>query len=89
MSETHRPEKVVATGIYTVVRHPQHLGWLSTHIGFSFLLSAWYSLLFTLPVVGLLYLISHKEEKELTREFGEEYERYKRVVPMFIPRLRR
>lgn len=86
VSETHRPEKVITTGIYTVVRHPQHLGWLSTHVGFTFLLSALYSLLFTPFLVGLLYLISKKEEKELTREFGREYEEYKRKVPMFIPK---
>ncbi len=85
VSETHRPEKVIATGIYTIVRHPQHLGWLLTHIGFSFLLSAWYSLLITPLIAGLFYLISRKEEKELTREFGKEYEAYKRRVPMFIP----
>lgn len=85
VSETHRPEKVITTGIYTVVRHPQHLGWLSTHVGFTFLLSAFYSLLFTPFLVGLLYLISRKEEEELTREFGGEYEEYKKKVPMFIP----
>ena len=87
VSEMHRPEKVVATGIYTIVRHPQHLGWLLTHVGFSFLLSAWYSLLITPLIAGLLYLISIKEEKELTREFGAEYEVYKRRVSMFIPGL--
>ena len=86
VSETHRPEKVITTGIYTIVRHPQHLGWLSTHVGFTFLLSALYSLLFTPFLIGLLYLISKKEEQELTREFGKEYEEYKRTVPMFIPR---
>lgn len=85
VSETHRPEKVIATGIYTLIRHPQHLGWLLTHIGISFLLSAWYSLLITPLIVVLLYFISKKEEKELTREFGKEYEEYKKNVPMFIP----
>ncbi len=88
VSETHRPEKVITAGIYAVVRHPQHLGWLSTHVGFSFLLSAWYSLLFTPLLVGLLYLISRKEEEELIREFGEEYEKYKKKTPMLIPGLR-
>lgn len=86
VSETHRPEKVITRGIYSVVRHPQHLGWLSIHVGFTFLLSALYSLLFTPFLVGLLHLISRKEEEELTREFGREYEEYKRKVPMFIPR---
>ena len=40
-------------------------------------------------MVLLNYLISVKEEEELVREFGEEYEEYRGRVPMFIPRLRR
>ncbi len=89
VSETHRPEKVITTGIYSVFRHPQHIGWLSTHVGFTFLLSSLYSLLFTPFLVGLLYLISRKEEEELIKEFGREYEEYKRKVPMFIPRFKK
>lgn len=87
VSETHRTEKVVTTGVYSIVRHPQYLGGLLAHIGISFLLSALYSLVFTPLVVVLVYLISRKEEEELIREFGEEYEDYRRNVPMLIPRL--
>lgn len=86
VSETHKPEKVITSGVYTVVRHPQHLGWSLTHIGFSFLLSASYSLFFTPLMIGLLYLVSKKEEKELIREFGTEYEEYQKKVPMLLPR---
>ncbi len=89
VAETHRAEKIVTTGVYSIVRHPQHLGALLAHVGISFLLSAWYSLLFTPLMVVLIYLISRKEEKELVREFGKEYEDYKKKVPMLIPRLRR
>jgi protein-S-isoprenylcysteine O-methyltransferase Ste14 len=88
VAETHRTEKVVTTGVYYLVRHPQHLGALLAHVGISFLLSAWYSLLFTPLMVLLIYLISRKEEEELVREFGKEYEDYKKRVPMLIPRLR-
>ena len=28
-----------------------------------------------------------EEEKELIREFGKEYEHYRRKVPMLVPRL--
>jgi len=86
VSETHRVEKVVTTGVYSIVRHPQHLGWFLVQVGFTFLLSGWYALLATPLIFGLLYLISRKEEAELTKEFGEEYEEYKRKVPMFVPR---
>ncbi len=86
VSETHRADKVITTGIYATVRHPQHLGWLLLHIGFTFLLSGWYALLSTPLIFVTLYLISRKEEVELTKDFGEDYEEYKRNVPMLIPR---
>jgi protein-S-isoprenylcysteine O-methyltransferase Ste14 len=88
-AETHRTDKIATTGVYSIVRHPQYLGGLFAHVGISFLLSAGYSLLFTPLMVVLIYLISRKEEKELIREFGKEYEDYKKKVPMLIPRLRR
>jgi protein-S-isoprenylcysteine O-methyltransferase Ste14 len=85
VAETHRPVKVVTTGVYAVVRHPQYLGGLLAHVGFSVLLSGWYSLLSTPLVAAVVYLISRKEEAELTREFGQEYLDYKRKTPMLLP----
>lgn len=85
-SETHRPEGVVKTGVYSKVRHPQYLGGLLSHVGISFLLSAWYSLLSTPLLVAVILAISKKEEAELIKEFGDEYKRYMKEVPMFIPR---
>jgi protein-S-isoprenylcysteine O-methyltransferase Ste14 len=88
VAETHRTETIVTTGVYSVVRNPQYLGGLLAHVGISFLLSAQYSLLLTPLMVVLIYLISKKEEEELIREFGKEYEDYKKKVPMLIPKLR-
>ena len=85
VAETHRTNKIVTTGVYSIVRHPQYLGGLLAHVGISFLLSAMYSLLSTPVVIILIFLMSRKEEEELVREFGEEYERYQRTVRMFIP----
>jgi protein-S-isoprenylcysteine O-methyltransferase Ste14 len=86
VAETHRPARIVTTGVYSVVRHPQYLGGLLAHIGFSFLLSGLYSLLSTPLIIAVVYLISKKEETELTKEFGEEYLDYKRQTPMLLPR---
>ncbi|UCE29834.1 MAG: isoprenylcysteine carboxylmethyltransferase family protein [Candidatus Bathyarchaeota archaeon] len=88
VAETHSAETVVTTGSFSIVRHPQYFGGLLAHAGISFLFSAWYSLLFTPLVVALVYLISRKEERELIREFGNEYENYRKKVPMLVPRLR-
>lgn len=89
VAEIHRTEELVTRGVYSIVRHPQYLGGLLAHVGISFLLSALYSLLLTPLMIMLIYAISRKEEKELIREFGEEYEAYKKKVPMMTPRLRR
>ena len=86
VSEAHRPEKVVTTGIYAVVRHPQYLGFLLVHAGFSFLLSAWFALLSTPVLFLMLFLMARKEETELVQEFGQDYAAYRRKVPMLVPK---
>ncbi|UCG01945.1 MAG: isoprenylcysteine carboxylmethyltransferase family protein [Candidatus Heimdallarchaeota archaeon] len=88
VAETHRAEKVITTGVYSIVRHPQYLGAVLAHLGISILLSALYSLLLTPLLMIYIYLISWKEEKELVKEFGKDYEEYKAQVPMFIPRIK-
>lgn len=88
VAEIHRTDRIVSTGVYSIIRHPQYLGALLAHFGISFLLSAWFSLLSTPLMVILICLISRKEEKELIREFGQEYKDYRKKVPMVIPQLR-
>ncbi|MGQ9721560.1 MAG: methyltransferase family protein [Candidatus Jordarchaeum sp.] len=77
------------TTVYSIVRHPQYLGGFLAHVGITFLLSAWYSLIFTLVMVVIIYTISWKEEKELIKEFGKEYSDYQKQVPMLIPGFKR
>jgi protein-S-isoprenylcysteine O-methyltransferase Ste14 len=85
-AETHRVDKVISTGVYSKVRHPQYLGAILSHIGASFLLSALYSILVTPFVVVINYILCWKEERELVNEFGEDYQKYQASVPMLIPR---
>ena len=87
VAETHRADKIVTTGVYSVVRHPQYLGGLLAHIGFSFFLSALYSFLATPLVIVVIYIICWKEESELSKEFGKDYVDYEEKVPMLIPKL--
>ncbi len=86
VAETHRAEKISTSGVYSIIRHPQYFGGILAHIGFSILLSGTFSLLVTPLVVAEIYLISRKEERELSKEFGKEYEDYKMKVPMLFPR---
>ena len=89
VAETHRAERIVSTKIYSLMRHPQYFGGILAHIGISLLLSSLFSLLFTPLVIFLNFLVAWKEEKELIKEFGEEYKRYKEKVPMLFPKMKK
>jgi protein-S-isoprenylcysteine O-methyltransferase Ste14 len=86
VAETHRPAKLIVSGLYSRVRHPQYTGGLLSHVGVSFLLSGMYSLLITPFMILLNILYCWKEENELVREFGDEYREYRKIVPMLLPR---
>lgn len=81
--------KLVTTGIYRYVRHPQYVGFLLITLG----LNVWWLTFITLalwPVVIIVYYkLAKTEDKEAEEEFGEEYLEYKRRVPGWIPRIRR
>lgn len=82
-------EKLVTTGIYSYMRHPQYSGLFLITVGF---LIQWPSLttLIMWPVlIFAYYRLAMREEKEVEKQFGEEFLEYKRRVPAFVPRLRR
>ena len=89
VSETHKAEKIIKSGIYSTIRHPQYFGGILSHVGITFLLSSFYSLIST-PIVLLINIIlCWKEEKELIKEFGADYTDYKKNVPMFFPKIKK
>ena len=74
--------RLVHTGIYAVVRHPQYTGGIYA-IFITTLL--WYPhwLFAVLGVVGmvLLYFSTREEDKYLIEKFGDEYKAYMGKVP--------
>ena len=81
--------KLVTTGIYRYVRHPQYLGFLLITLGMNvqwltiIMLALW-------PVLVIVYYkLAKTEEKDAEENFGEEYLKYKRAIPGWIPRIRR
>jgi protein-S-isoprenylcysteine O-methyltransferase Ste14 len=80
--------KLVTTGIYKYVRHPQYIGFLLLTLG---MLLEWPTIFTVLlwPVLVVVYLrLAKEEDKEIEEQFGEEFREYKRRVPGFLPRLR-
>lgn len=89
VSETHKAEKIITSGIYSTIRHPQYFGGVLSHIGITFLLSSFYSLISTPLIILINIVLCWKEEKELIKEFGKGYTNYKKNVPMFFPKIGR
>jgi protein-S-isoprenylcysteine O-methyltransferase Ste14 len=80
--------QLVTTGIYGHVRHPQYLGFILITLGMNVLWPT-ISTLFLWPIIVIVYYrLAKEEDKEMQKRFGEEYQKYKRIVPMFIPHLR-
>ena len=78
--------KLVTTGLYSRIRNPQYLGFLLITLGLNI---QWLTVITIAlwPALAVLYFrLAKTEEKEVKTKFGEEFEAYKKRVPMFIPR---
>jgi protein-S-isoprenylcysteine O-methyltransferase Ste14 len=74
--------RLVDTGIYAVVRHPQYTGGIIA-IFLANLLLYPHWLFAVLGVVGsvVIYLGCREEDKYLVEKFGDDYKRYMQRVP--------
>jgi len=80
--------QLVTTGIYGRVRHPQYLGFILITLGMNVLWVTISTLLLWPILVMVYYRLAKQEDKEMEQKFGEEHQKYKQTVPMFIPHLR-
>lgn len=77
--------KLVTTGPYAIVRHPQYDGFILVMLGF---LIMWPTILTLLmfPILVVVYIrLAKQEEKLVRKEFDPEYALYAQRVPRFIP----
>jgi protein-S-isoprenylcysteine O-methyltransferase Ste14 len=74
--------KLVDTGIYAVVRHPQYTGGIyAIFLATLLLFPHWLFLVLGVPGVIILYLSTLAEDKRLVKQFGDEYKEYMQRVP--------
>jgi protein-S-isoprenylcysteine O-methyltransferase Ste14 len=73
--------KLVDTGIYSVVRHPQYVTFIMWAIAGIFLFQHWVVILLGLPIIPLTYIDLIKADKDAIEKFGEDYKAYMKKVP--------
>jgi protein-S-isoprenylcysteine O-methyltransferase Ste14 len=88
LSPADPPRHLVVSGLYRFVRNPMYLSVTSIVLGQVLLTSSRPLLLYWLAwfTVVNLFVIGY-EEPALRRQFADEYERYRRHVGRWIPRL--
>ena len=70
--------KLVTTGLYSYIRHPQYLGFLLITLGMNIQWLTFIMLALWPILVVLYYKLSKTEEKEAEEKYGEKYLRYKK-----------
>ena len=82
-----RTTRLATTGIYAHSRNPSLFGKLLgiLSVGFALNSPSFCGILIPLLLVGSLVEKVWRQEPQLVEIFGEEYETYRREVPLFIP----
>jgi protein-S-isoprenylcysteine O-methyltransferase Ste14 len=84
------PRELVARGLYRYVRNPMYVGILAILVGEALFFGSRRLLVYA-AVAALFFnlFVLFYEEPALRRQFGKSYERYRKEVPRWIPRLRK
>ena len=73
--------KLVDTGIYSIVRHPQYVTFMMWAIAGMLLFQHWIIILLGIPIFLLTYIDLIRADKEAIRKFGDDYKAYMKKVP--------
>jgi protein-S-isoprenylcysteine O-methyltransferase Ste14 len=73
--------KLVDTGIYSIVRHPQYVTFILWAIAGMLLFQHWIIILLGIPIVPLTYIDLIKADKDAIEKFGDDYKAYMKKVP--------
>ena len=81
-------EKLITTGVYSVIRNPLYTSNGLLAIGFAVSFKSLYGLLFSIAYFLLWLPLIYLEEKDLQQKYGKEYEEYKIKTPWrMVPKI--
>ena len=79
--------QLATSGPYAYTRNPLYLGSFLLGLGFTIASGRWVlALLFAALFLGIYFPVMRVEASTMAELFGNEYEAYKRAVPLFRPR---
>lgn len=73
--------KLVRSGIYAIIRHPQYTAGLSLSIALMLISQTWLVAGFGIVAIMFLYIDIIMTDRYEIKKFGEEYESYMKQVP--------
>ena len=73
--------KLVDTGIYSIVRHPQYVTFILWAIAGMLLFQHWIIILLGIPVVPLTYIDLIRADNDAIEKLGDDYKAYMKRVP--------
>jgi protein-S-isoprenylcysteine O-methyltransferase Ste14 len=73
--------KLVDTGIYSIVRHPQYVTFILFAIAGMLLFQHWIVIMLSIPVIPLTYFDLINADKNAIKKFGDNYKTYMKKVP--------
>jgi protein-S-isoprenylcysteine O-methyltransferase Ste14 len=73
--------KLVDTGIYSVVRHPQFVTFILWAIAGMLLFQHWIIIILGIPIIPLTYIDLIRADKASIEKFGDDYKTYMKKVP--------
>jgi protein-S-isoprenylcysteine O-methyltransferase Ste14 len=76
-----KTQKLVDTGVYSLVRHPQYTGLFLFNVALIFISQHWVIAVIGVVSMVLTYISMIQEEQGLLQKFGDEYQEYMERVP--------
>jgi protein-S-isoprenylcysteine O-methyltransferase Ste14 len=80
-------KRLVTTGVYSHIRHPQYAGLFVITVGF---LIQWPTIITLISwpfLIFAYYRLAKREEAEVARQFPQQFPAYRAAVPAFFPRI--
>lgn len=87
--EERKKLMVIDKDVYSIIRHPMYFAAILTYLGFVILSFSIIAFVLFIIIVIFYYYLCIYEERLLIEKLGDDYQRYMKKVPMFLPKIKK